>query len=188
MDARVSSVGWRRNVSGFRVIFLVGLCVGMGVSGFDELFEEHQGRVLHLSWLLTLDGDAAAEVAQETFTLAWRERVLLESEGVDAGAWLRRVAVNLCWDRSRRRSSRLRRGHLVAGSGRSAAVEVDVDLHRAIGRLSVRQRQAVVLRYWDDLDLVSCAEVMGVSVGSVKQHLARAHAGLARAPELAKGD
>lgn len=159
----------------------------MGVSGFDEVFEIHQGRILRLCWLLTLDGDVAAEVAQETFARAWRDRKLLETEGVDAGAWLRRVAVNLCWDRSRRRASRRRRGHLVASPARAAAVEVDVDLHRAIARLSSRQRQVVVLRYWDDLDLASCAAVMGISLGSVKQHLARAHAGLAKAPELARG-
>ena len=157
------------------------------MAGFDELFEEHQGRILRLCWLLTLDVDVASEVAQETFARAWRDREFLESDGVDAGAWIRRVAVNLCWDLSRRRASRRRRGHLVAGPASSAAVEVDVDLLRAIGRLSVRQRQAVVLRYWYDLDLVSCAEAMGVSVGSVKQHLARARAGLARAPELARG-
>ena len=160
----------------------------MVVGGFDELFADQQERLLRLCWLLTLDEQVAAEVAQETLARAWRDWPELNSPGFDANAWLRRVAVNLCWDRSRRRAARKRRAHLVVSPRVSADALADVDLHRAIARLSDRQRQVVVLRYWDDLDLAGCADAMSVSVGSVKQHLARAHAGLARAPELAKDD
>lgn len=49
----------------------------------------------------------------------------------------------------------------------------DVDLQRALRALPVRQREAVVLHDWADLDIAGCAAVMGVSPGSVKQHLAR---------------
>jgi len=158
------------------------------VGGFDELFADQQERLLRLCWLLTLDEQIATEVAQETLARAWRDWPKLNNPGFDVGAWLRREAVNLCWDRSRRRTTRRRRAHLVASPRVSTDVQADVDLHRAISRLSDRQRQVVVLRYWDDLDLAGCADAMSVSVSSVKQHLARAHAGLARAPELAKDD
>jgi len=56
---------------------------------------------------------------------------------------------------------------------------VDVDVLIAVDRLSVRQRAAVFLTYWEDLPAEVVAERMGVSVGSVKRHLARARKRLA---------
>ena len=49
----------------------------------------------------------------------------------------------------------------------------------ALKALPLRQRQVLILRYWGDLTIASCAEMLDVSVGTVKQHLARAHAQLA---------
>jgi RNA polymerase sigma-70 factor (ECF subfamily) len=51
---------------------------------------------------------------------------------------------------------------------------IDIDVLRAIDRLSIQQRAAVVLTYWNDLPLEEVAERMGISTGAVKSHLARA--------------
>jgi len=157
----------------------------MGVTEFEAVVREHEQRLLRLTWLLTLDADDAAEITQETFTRAWRDRETF-SDHPDPAAWLRRVAVNLCWDRSRRRSVRRRKDPLIRAALAAELGEADLDLHRAIAGLSARQRQVVILRYWDDLDLASCADVMGVSLGSAKKHLARAHAALSTSPSLAE--
>jgi RNA polymerase sigma-70 factor (ECF subfamily) len=45
--------------------------------------------------------------------------------------------------------------------------------------LPARQREAVILHYWDDRSIEGCAAAMGVSPGSVKQHLTRARQRLA---------
>lgn len=52
------------------------------------------------------------------------------------------------------------------------------DVLDAVGRLSIRQRAVVFLTYWGDLDPVSIAELLDVSEGSVRRHLARARANL----------
>jgi len=70
--------------------------------------------------------------------------------------------------------------------GRSAADLVERDQVLAIiddevGKLPARQRQAFLLRYWEDMDVAETAAVMGCSEGSVKTHCSRANHALASA-------
>jgi RNA polymerase sigma factor (sigma-70 family) len=53
--------------------------------------------------------------------------------------------------------------------------DVRPEVLEAVARLSMRQRAVVMLTYWDDLDAGSVAELLGVSAGAVRRHLARAH-------------
>ncbi|MCC5032280.1 SigE family RNA polymerase sigma factor [Streptomyces sp. WAC 00631] len=55
---------------------------------------------------------------------------------------------------------------------------------RAVMRLPDRQRAMVVLRYYEDLSEARTAEVLGVSVGTVKSAVSRALAKLREDPEL----
>ena len=81
-----------------------------------------------------------------------------------------------------KRSAMSRRVRELRASGSEAVRDryVDVDVLDAVSRLSVAQRSAVVLTYWADLAPAEVAELMGVSTGSVKRHLARARKRLRR--------
>ena len=52
-------------------------------------------------------------------------------------------------------------------------------IEKALQRLPARQREAFVLRYWEELDVAEAAKIMGCSEGSVKTHCSRATHALA---------
>jgi RNA polymerase sigma-70 factor (sigma-E family) len=85
-----------------------------------------------------------------------------------------------------RRSLWVRRVSLVGRVGDShAAATVDhdavLDLRAAVAALPARQRATLVLRFYCDLNVDQCAEVLGCSPGTVKSQTARALAAMRRA-------
>lgn len=54
-------------------------------------------------------------------------------------------------------------------------------IEKEIEKLPSRQREAFILRYWEELDIAETASVMGCSAGSVKTHCSRATHALATA-------
>ena len=61
---------------------------------------------------------------------------------------------------------------------RSQVLEI---IEQEIVRLPPRQREAFLMRYWDELDVADTAKAMGCSEGSVKTHCSRATHALAAA-------
>lgn len=79
-------------------------------------------------------------------------------------------------------------GHPDDGTGdaRSAAAIAEGDqilrlIESEIARLPNRQREAFIMRYWQDMDVAETAAAMGCSEGSVKTHCSRATHTLAAA-------
>lgn len=64
-------------------------------------------------------------------------------------------------------------------SGRADLADDRLDLLAALARLPARQRAAVVLRYWADLDIAETARVLGVTEGTVKSSSSKGLAALA---------
>lgn len=59
-------------------------------------------------------------------------------------------------------------------------VQVLAAIEQEVAALPARQREAFLLRYWEELDVAETAAVMGCSEGSVKTHCSRAVHALAK--------
>lgn len=129
------------------------------------------------AWLLTGDAHTAADLVQEAFVktyLAWR-RVRPET----ATAYARRVLVNLNADRWRRRRPETLAEQVDAVLPSDEAAVDDRDrIARMLATLPARQREVIVLRYFDDLSEATVAELLGISVGGVKSAASRGLAAL----------
>jgi RNA polymerase sigma-70 factor (ECF subfamily) len=66
-----------------------------------------------------------------------------------------------------------------APSDQLARTQVLGIIEKALEKLPARQREAFLLRYWEEMDVAEAAKVMGCSEGSVKTHCSRATHALA---------
>jgi RNA polymerase sigma factor (sigma-70 family) len=118
--------------------------------------------------LFTGDADLAEELAQETLARVCRDWRKV-SQLAAPGAWAHRVAINLA--RSHFRHRAVVRKHT---SALAAIATVDDDcastlaVRHAVAQLPVRQRTALVLRYFADLSVAETAEAMRCPTGTVK--------------------
>ncbi len=146
-------------------------------AAFDDFFREQHDPLLRLCFALTLDREVARDIAQEAMARAWRDWTRI-ADGHPV-AWSRQVALNLARSRGRRRRTEQA---AVMGPVRDAELVVaDIDLLRALAELTDRQREAVVLHHLLDLSVADCATSMDVAEPSVKIHLRRGRARLAKA-------
>jgi RNA polymerase sigma-70 factor, ECF subfamily len=127
--------------------------------------------------------DAAEDAVQEALLRSW-ERSEKGQEIDSLEAWVTTVAMNLSRSGLRRlRSERRVRSRLAAPRNLEPDAE-RLDVERALSTLPRRQREAVVLRYYLQLDTREIAGALGINEGTVKSTLFRARAALTSALEL----
>jgi RNA polymerase sigma-70 factor (sigma-E family) len=133
--------------------------------------------LLRTAYMLTGNRSDAEDLLQTALAktyLSW-DRIRAR-EAVDG--YVRRVLVNTStsWWRRRKVDEVVTDELPEPGTGRDASADLDLHdaLWTALAGLPKRQRAMVVLRYYEDLSEAETAQVMGVSVGTVKSTTSRA--------------
>ena len=146
---------------------------------FGILAERALPRLVGTAGLILRDADAADDAAQETLVRAWRDLPgLRDPDRFDA--WLHRVLVRACGDQVRRRQRDRRDAAAAQPAGDSPLPDTALrvadrdEMERALERLSLEQRTAVVLHYYLGLSHPEVAEATGQPIGTVKSRLSRA--------------
>jgi RNA polymerase sigma-70 factor (sigma-E family) len=159
-----------------------------------ELYVRHTHEAVRLAYLLTGDRALAEDLVQDAFVRLAGRLVHLRDPGA-FDAYLRRTVINL--SNSHFRKKRVERAYLarVRGEvgrqdGPSADRSVDDRdaLWQALGRLSRRQRVAVVLRFYEDLPEREIAEILKCRPGTVKSLVSRGLETLRNEIEVKSGD
>ena len=151
-------------------------------TAWHELYKEYRKAVFAVCYSLLGSVSDADNAAQETFIKAARHLHRLH-EVRDPRLWLTRIAVRACLDQRKSFWGRLFHSKAEVPEQMASSSEPEQEIlageeqekmRRSIRQLPEKQRVAVTLRYYHDLDTVGIAEAMGVSPGAVKTHLHRA--------------
>jgi len=139
------------------------------------------------AWRILGDQAEAEDIAQEAMLRLWKQATDWRAGEARISTWLYRVVRNLCIDRIRKRRPQVAAEDApepidptpgvverMAQSERSKAVAA------AIRELPERQRQAVVLRHFDELSNPEIGAALECSVEAVESLLARARRALAK--------
>jgi RNA polymerase sigma factor (sigma-70 family) len=149
----------------------------MGVVQLDELellYRSEYGRFLRVALAILRDEARAVDAVQDAFASAIRRQRQFRGEGTLA-AWVWRMVVNAALkERGRPRDVELSELEM------ATPMEEPMGVAEAIARLPERQRVALFLRYYADLDYESIATALQVSSGTVGATLNAAHTSLRR--------
>jgi len=146
---------------------------------FEALYRAHYPHVHAITLRMTCDAVRAEEVAQEVFVRVWRKLPGFRGESA-LGTWIHTVAVRTTLEHLRGESRRQARvmttdePERYAAEARRAMPDTAVDLERAIAALPPGARSVLLLHDVDGYRYHEIAEMMGVSLGTVKSQLNRA--------------
>lgn len=159
--------------------------VGQGdPAAIQALMARKLPRMLQLARRMLDDATEAEDVTQELFLRAWKQAPSWQPGAARFDTWLHRVAINLCYDRLRRRRETAMadppeqpdtgpapdRGLQARDTGRR--------VEAALAALPDRQREAVTLCHYQELSNIDAAQLMGVSVEALESLLSRARRAL----------
>ncbi len=167
---------------------------------FEELVEAYQHRLVGVMRHLIGNASEAEDLAQETFLRVYRARKKYRAR-CKFSTWLFTIANNLAlnWLRGRQRKPTVSLPAHDSGplgprpaeqlvvardgspSGGLRREELADAVRRAVDGLNERQRMAVVLNKFEDMNYAEIAEVMGLTTKAVKSLLNRARTNLREA-------
>jgi RNA polymerase sigma-70 factor (ECF subfamily) len=175
---------------------LVALCKQGNLTAYDELMQRYEKKVYALCFRMAGNPDDAADLAQEAFLKAFRALPSFKGES-QFSTWLYRIVANTCLDERRKMA---KRPALVSldkpldtGEGKLALTLPDNtpdplttalagELHEEIGRLLEKlpqeQKIVLVMRDLEEYSYEEIAQILGLSMGTVKSRINRARSRL----------
>jgi len=150
------------------------------VAAFNGIVHRWQGRLVTLAWRFCRDRTMAEDMAQEAFVKAFRALRTFRGDSAFS-TWLTAIAMNTY------RSCLRDRPPVAATLDAARAVGQGADpfiglqdqeraavVRRAVLALPEKYREPLVLYYFQEMDLVATARVLGIPEGTVKARLSRA--------------
>ncbi len=150
-----------------------------------ELVQRHLPKILALARNMLGDAGEAEDVSQEVFMKVWQNAAKWQPGKARFETWMHRVAINLCYDRLRRKRE-IYTDQLPEREDENTPMAdqsiIDVQLQAQVGeamiQLPPRQRAALSLCHLQEMSNIDAANTMEISVEALESLLARGRRGL----------
>lgn len=160
------------------------------LNAFNKLVLKYRDQVFNLAFRILGNQDAAEDVAQDTFILAFQKRC--QFHGDTFRAWLLKIATNLCYDEMRKWKRHPRQSlepidkenntnespYWIKDRGPLPEEEVEMSdlrnvLEHGLRQLPLKFRTVVTLVDVHQMDYKEVSRIAGIPIGTVKSRLAR---------------
>jgi RNA polymerase sigma-70 factor, ECF subfamily len=147
---------------------------------FEELFYRHHRQLHRVARLTSRSREDAEDALQDAMLSAHRSAGSFRHDAA-VSSWLYRIVINACLDRLRRNKAHPTTGldDVYPITDRTGQVETAIAVQRALMRLPIEQRAAVVAVDMHGYSVADTARMLDVAEGTVKSRCARARARLA---------
>lgn len=159
-------------------------------SDFEALILGCQGRAYSIAYRYLNNQEDAMDALQETFIKAYRSLGTFKGNS-SFQTWIYRIVVNTCYDMLRKKKSRIQADSLYKNDGGDEyMIEVpDVDkgpediiiaeeeragIFECLERLHIDQKEIIVLRDVEGFSYEEIAEILSLTMGTVKSRISRA--------------
>lgn len=160
-------------------------------TAFYDLVGRYKKKIFHLAYDITGDHHEAEDISQEVFMKVYRSMKTFRRDA-KMSSWLHQITVNASIDSIRRKTSRPATStaefdkmnvqeNLTAGGThdfdplqKTESAQIQNRISTALQKISPRERTVFVMSHYNGLKLNETAEIMNVTVGTVKSLLFRA--------------
>ncbi len=163
---------------GSKETHLVNAARGGDLDSFGELCGLYYRPMVAIAYSVLGDHQLAEDAAQEAFARALSTLHRLRRPE-RFGAWLARICRNLAVGMARAHGRDGKAGDVWSLPARPEEDEVGLAVRRSLGRLKARDREVIVLKYYDNLSHDQIAAVLRLSPAAVHGRLQRARRRLA---------
>ena len=162
---------------------LVSCSLRADKSAYARLVKAYSARVFAICVGMVGHREDAEDIAQQAFLKGFADIGQLR-DCQQFGAWVSRIAKNLCIDHIRKRKREIDFGRQVAAQ-RSTSSEY-AELQEALAKLAQEERLVLMLYYFDGRSTRDVAQVLGMSAAAVQKRMSRARKQLRKLLEAGK--
>ena len=141
----------------------------------EQWITQYADAILRICFIYLRDAAQAEDAMQDTFIKAWRH--MDQWNGQNDKAWLMRIAVNTCHDYHRSkwfRHTDMTRALEDLPSQTLAVLDEDHDLLMDVYNLPEKEKQVILLYYYQEMTLQETAECLGIGKSAVHNRLVKA--------------
>lgn len=158
---------------------LLDLVLSGDIGSFGKLCDRYYNSIVAIAYSVLADHHLAEDAAQETFLRALKNLKRLKSKE-KFGSWLARICRNVAKDMVKKKFRGIDTENLLPFADGDNNEQENQAVRQAIRRLSLSERELIILRYYNNMSHEQMSSVLGLSKAAINNRLVRSRKKIAK--------